>query len=269
MTLEVQIISYGAEGLKRVGEMTLPEVAGVRYFVSFQNPERQKYDIPASISTRKDVEVYEHFTKGSNINRNVAMSRGDSDLILFADDDLHYSAQGLKAVIAAFEKDSELDYATFMHTGGDNKWFPDYEFDLGQKEPKGYYMTAFELAVRRRSLPKDMRYSAHFGLGMPVFGTGDDSVFFLRLQKSKLKGRFFPIVIVHHPNITTGNRKATPTVLRTQGAYIRLKYGTVEGLLRLLRDVPRRNASLWSSFYHMMKGFVLIPKYLNQDGTDR
>lgn len=269
MTLEVQIITYGAEGLKRVGEMTLPQIEGVRYFVSFQNPQREKYQIPATISGRKDVEVYEHFTKGSNVNRNMALSRGDSDIILFADDDLHYSAEGLKALISAFEKDPALDYATFMHTGGDNKKFPDFEFDLSKKEPKGYYMTAFELAVRRKSLPEDFRYSANFGLGMPVFGTGDDSVFFLRLQKSNLKGRFFPIVIVRHPNITTGNRKATPTVLRTQGAYIRLKYGTFEGFLRLLRDVPRRNASLWNSFRHMLHGFILVPKYMNHDGTDK
>ncbi len=269
MTLEVQIITYGAEGLARVGEMTLPRVEGVRYFVSFQNPERQGYEIPASIAARDDVEVFEHFTKGSNVNRNVALSRGDSDMILFADDDLHYTADGLRAVIDAFEGDSTLDYATFKHSGGDNKFFPDYKFDLGKKDPKGYYMTAFELAVRRSSLPGNMRYSAHFGLGMPVFGTGDDSIFFMRLQKSSLKGFFFPIEIVRHPNVTTGNRRATPAVLRTQGAYLRLKYGAFEGLMRLIRDVPRRNAPLWSSFFNMMKGYIIIPKYLNQDGTDK
>lgn len=268
ITLEVQIITYGSEGLRRVGEMTLPEIEGVRYFVSFQNPEKKEYEIPKSIASRKDVEILEHHTVGSNINRNMALSRGNSDIILFADDDLHYSSEGLKAVMNIFDKDPSLDYATFIHTGGDNKIFPNFEFDLGGKEPKGYYMTAFELAVRRRSLPRQFRYSAHFGLGMPVFGTGDDSIFFLRLQKSSLKGRFFPVEIVRHPNITTGNRTATPTVLRTQGAYIRLKYGAFEGFFRLVRDVSRRKASPWSAFRHMLKGFIIIPKYVNKDCSD-
>lgn len=269
LSLEIQIITFGPEGLARVGTMTMPQLPGLRYFVSLQNPDRLPIEVPATLARRDDVEIHEHYTRGSNVNRNVALSRGSSDIILFADDDLHYNAEGLKAVIKAFEDDPALDYATFIHTGGDNKSFPDHSFDLSGKDPKGYYMTAFELAVRRRSLPADMRYSNHFGLGMPVFGTGDDSVFFMRLQKSCLKGRFFPIEIVRHPAITTGNRAATPTVLRTQGGYLRLKYGMAEGLLRLLRDVPRRNAPLHSSLAHMLKGFFVVRKYLNADGSDR
>ena len=39
MTLDVMIVTIGADGIKRVAAMNLPEVEEVRYIVSWQMPD--------------------------------------------------------------------------------------------------------------------------------------------------------------------------------------------------------------------------------------
>ncbi len=259
MTLEVQISTYGRDGLERVGRMALPRMDGVRYFVSFQNPDCEPYTVPESLAHRTDVEISEHRSRGLSANRNHALSRGNSDIILIADDDLSYNPQGLQAVIDAFETHPWLDFATFKYSGADAKTYPTESFDLSQREPKGYYVSSIEMALRRESILADMRFNENFGVGTPRFGACEDSIFLLNLQRNNnLRGRFFPIVITQHCGPSTGRRRATPSVLRAQGAWLRLRYGAVMGLVRLVRDVSRRNAPWPKALWYMVEGYFSV-----------
>ena len=104
MTLEVQICTYGLDGLQRAAQMTLPAVDGVRYRICMQNPDGAVIELPEALR-RPDVDFFQHPTRGLSLNRNAALDRAEADIILIADDDLHYSDAGLRAVIDTFAAD--------------------------------------------------------------------------------------------------------------------------------------------------------------------
>lgn len=257
MMLEVLISTCGPEGLERTAAMHLPRIEGVRYLVSAQLPV--PVQIPAALD-RTDVKVVFTPTRGLSVNRNHALAHATGDVLLIADDDLEFDPDGLRQIIKVFEADAFLDFAAFRHTGGDGKWFPSQGFSFADKEPKGYYLTSFELALRRTSLPSDIRFPENMGVGTPCFGAGEENVFMLLMRRRGMNGRFFPITVACHPAFTTGAREATAAVLRGQGAWLRLRYGVAEGFLRLLRDVPRRNAPALKSLRFMADGFIRAKK---------
>ena len=265
--LEVQISTFGPNGLKRVGEMALPRVAGVRYLVSLQNPDNLSLTVPSSLD-RPDVEIFEHADRGLSVNRNAAIEHSDADVILIADDDLEYTAEGLSYVKRVFDENPSLDFATFCYDGDDRKVYPEYEFDIKAKLPSGYYLTSFELAIRRRSLG-GLRFSPHMGVGAPLFGSGEENVFMYKLTLKGLKGRFFPKVSTIHAGLTTGSRGATARSLQGQGAWLWIRYGWLEGFLRLMRDVPRRNAPLFKALRYEVRGFFLAYKYFHANCEEK
>ena len=268
MVLEVQICTYGIDGLARVSVMRLPAVPDVLYTVCLQNPSKEKYIIPEALM-REDVRILEHESVGLSNNRNFGINNSVGDIILIADDDLNYEAEGLKAVIETFERHPELDFATFRHTGGDKKIFPEKEFDFSRKEPKGYYLTSFELALRKNSIPEQIRFSVHLGIGAANFGASEEGVFLLRLIRSGLTGAFFPIDIVEHVGKTTGSRKPSCLFLRALGAYFWIRYGWVEGLARLVKNSFRYNHSYLKNLLNLLNGFVRAHYYFHKDGSDR
>lgn len=267
MILEVQICTFGAAGLARVATMQLPEVPGVRYMVSLQNPDGDSVDIPQPLR-RSDLTVFQHPTRGLSINRNMAIDHSDADIILIADDDLNYTARGLETVLDTFHLNPDLDFATFMHTGADNKRYPEGQ-ELKLRLPKGYYLTSFELAIRRSSLPPDLRFSPNMGIGAPLFGAGEENLLLMRMIKKGLKGRFVPEVVVEHPGLSTGMREATPAFLRAQGAWIRLYYGALRGAPRIILDAARRNAPYFKALFYLSVGFIRSFAYFTSDGEEK
>ena len=267
MTLQVLISTYDQVGVDRVAKMFLPELENVTYLVSVQNPQKKQIRYPDSI-IRKDITISETESKGLGLNRNHSIDESTGDILLISDDDLVYTEKGLKAVIHTFEENLDIDIATFRYLGGDNKIYPDYEFDLFH-EPKGYYITSFEVAIRKSSIPKNIRFSRYLGAGNSKFSCGEENLFVYRLLKAGLKGRFYPITIVEHPELTTGSREATAGTLRGQGNWLRLRYGIFMGYLRLIRDISRKKAPWHKSLFFMTQGFILSYFYFTKDGKDR
>ncbi len=267
MTLEVLIATFGIEGIERVAKMDLPRINNVSYLVSLQNPYKEAIVIPQNLR-RCDIRVCETASIGLGRNRNNSIINSIGDILLIADDDLVYTEERLLSVMRVFESHPELDFATFRYEGGDNKHYPDFEFDLAV-EPKGYYITSFEIALRRKSLLESLKFSDIIGVGNNVFGAGEENLFVYRIIRAGMKGRFFPLTIVHHPGLTTGCRQASLSSLRGQGNWLRLRYGTIMGYLRLIRDIPRRNAPWYKSFFFMTQGFILSYYYFTKDGIDK
>lgn len=255
MTLEVLICTYGNEGINRVAKMDLPEVDGVKYLVSWQTNEFQLL-LPDELH-RKDLRIYTSTSKGLSNNRNHALKKASGDICLIADDDLSYTTEQLKAVINTFDTNPNIDIALFKYSGDDNKQYPDYEFDL-KKEPKGYYITSFEIAFRRNSIPSTLKFDSRLGVGtsMPA---GEEAIFIHQALKEGLICRFFPITITHHPKLTTGSRKPSPGVLQANGVIVAVKYGVL-GMLRLpiiaWRLSRQRNAKIFPAVHNLFKGYI-------------
>ena len=261
MSLEIQIVTLGQAGVERIASHGLPVVPGAEYLLSIQDPTGAGIILPESL-VRTDIRWTVHGTAGVSRNRNHALEQGTADILLVSDDDLIYSADGLQDVIKAFEEHPECDYITFCYDGPDNKQYPAEAFEFKGRCPRGYYLTTFELALRRTSLHKGIRFSTDFGPGAPYYECGEDTVMMINLLRSGLRGRFEPVTIAHHPTLTTGSRAATPGVLRSEGAFHRLLHGPVLGLAYLLRDVPRKHAPFFTSLRYMIQGFFNLNRYV-------
>lgn len=268
MLLEVQICTFGIEGLRRTSQMELPEIENVIYTICFQNYDSEAVNFKP-FSNRTDVRILEHCSTGLSVNRNFGIENAIGDIILIADDDLRFDIEGLNTVKTVFQENSDLSFATFKHCGADNKVFPHHEFDFSEKEPSGYYLTSFELAIKKSSLPKDIRFSPTLGIGSAMYGAGEENVFLHRLRRKDLKGRFFPVVIAFHDGITTGNRKPTKSFLRSQGVWLWIRYGWMEGFIRIILDILRRKSPYIKNAYYLFRGFFKAHLLFYRDGRDR
>lgn len=254
MILEVLICTYGNEGINRVIEMNLPTVEGVKYLVSWQTDEFNLL-LPDELH-RKDLRIYTTSSKGLSNNRNHALKKASGDICLIADDDLSYTAEQLKSIINIFESNPNIDIALFKYSGGDNKQYPDYEFDL-KKEPKGYYITSFEIAFRRNTIPSTLKFDSRLGVGtsMPA---GEEALFIHQAIKQGLICRFFPVTITHHEALTTGSRTPSAGILQANGVIVAVKYGFF-GLLRLPIIAWRHSKQGYIKFIpalqHLYKGY--------------
>ena len=255
MTLEVLICTYGNEGLNRVAKMNLPTVEGVQYLVSWQTDEFNLI-LPDELH-REDLVIYTTRTKGLSVNRNHALKKASCDICLIADDDLIYTVEQLQAIIETFEKNPSVDIALFRYSGGNNKRYPNQEFDI-QKKPKGYYISSIEIAFRRNSLPPTSQFDTNFGVGtaMPA---GEEFIFIHQAMKLGLKCHFFPITITHHEGLSTGSRQYTDGILQANGACLAIGYGLL-GVLRIpimaWRISRQGKAKIFPAVQHLFKGYI-------------
>ncbi len=216
--LQVLIVAYGADGIRRVAAGAHPAVSGVEYLVSWQKAE---CEIPSELE-RPDFRIVRTTTRGSASNHNNTLRLATAPLLLLADDDLSYSAEGLRGIIDAFDRHPDCDILTFKYDSDCPKRYPEIEFPI-TKAPKGYYTTMFEIAFRRASLPENVRFNEHFGVNCD-FCAGEEDLFLHAMLESGMKGRFIPETICFHPGPTTCDRKPQRELLEAKGAvFTRLK----------------------------------------------
>lgn len=270
MTLDVLISTLEHDGIQRVIAMDLPVVDNVRYIISWQLPDTDNFpgEVPAEL-IRNDVKVFQLNNRGISANRNNAIEHSTADICLVADDDLKYTPQQLAQVIATFEENPEVELATFRQSGGNNKKYPDYSFDLKER-PKNYHITAFEIAFRRDTANGELRFNELFGPGPHLLQANEEGIFIHQALCKGVKCRFFPITIVHHEGITTGYRKMTPGVLMAEGAYIGIVFRNT-ALLRIplfaWRNSRRGLTKIFPAMRYLWKGYIYGKRYFNHDGS--
>lgn len=255
--LEVLISTLGRDGIERVARMVLPRVDGVRYLVSWQKPEGE---LPQSLN-RTDLSVYRTSSLGISSNRNDAFDVSTAELLLIADDDLNYTEERLRSVISTMDAHPEVDLATFRHDGGDGKTYPECEFDL-KDWAKNYYVTSFEIALRRHVVfgENRVRYDVRFGPGAPRFKASDEAFFVDDVVKAGYNCRFFPITVVTHPGKTNSHRYLTSAFLESQGVYIRSKYKWYSAWVRIplvaWRHYKARRYTLFPAIWFLFRGWT-------------
>lgn len=269
MKLDVLICTMGRDGIERVVAMNLPRVRNVSYIVSWQMPEA---DSPRTVPhelLRDDISVSIIGSRGLSKNRNNSIRQSSADICLIADDDLRYTPDGLTAVIETFEKNPDMDVATFRFSGADGKWYSDREFDLAKPE-KGYYPTSFEIAFRRARIAGKVEFNEQMGLGAPQLHSGEEAVFIHQALCRGLNCRYFPVTITRHAGLTTGLRKLTAGVLMGQGACFSITH-PVTGLLRLplfaWRNYRCGRTKLFPAMHRLLRGYIYGKRNFNHDGT--
>lgn len=220
--LDVMICTLGHDGIRRVAEGSHPRMKGVRYIVAWQVPDGDE-ETPEELR-RDDFMVAKTPTRGLSRNRNVALSHATAPLLLISDDDVDYTEEGLGRVIDAFDANPDCDILTFRYVSAKApKYYPDGSCDLSHPA-KGYYPTSFEIAMRRESLPPELRFDENFGIGA-TFPSGEEDLFLHDALSHGLRGRFLPTDICRHDGDTTADRlRRSPSLIEAKGAIVPLLY---------------------------------------------
>lgn len=255
--LDVAIATWQPEGILRVAAMNLPRVPGVRYVVSWQlaGPDPA---IPASLAERRDVFICFTNERGLGANRANACRHCNAEVILTADDDLTYTPRQLRSVIDTFHRNPEVDLAAFRFNGSTTQ-YPDQECTLSLPLPKNYYISSVELAFRRRVLDR-ISFDPDFGIGAPVFQSGEDSKFLLDALKAGLKCTFYPVTICTHDHPSTGDRPLSKGIALASGRLIRMQY-PLSWAPRIVLNAWRntkKGGNFFPSLYHMFRGALLV-----------
>lgn len=261
MKLEVLICTHGAAGIARLAEQgVLPRIDDVGYLISWQTPDCENAVVPEALR-RPDVRVVTTPTRGVSNNRNNCLDNAVGPLCLMSDDDLDYHPEGIKAVIDRMESHPECGFGLFEYDGPDEKYYPPEEYVLAGRFAKNHYLTEFEVAFRLDVVRKSgVRFNPCFGVGNDDYQSGEGVFWLHELMRIGVTGRFFPIVIVTHKNLSTGSEDGVlPGVLKAEGAYISVAY-PLTALPRLALVAWRRSRSFGGSplrhLYYLSRGYL-------------
>lgn len=264
LTLDLALITYGIDGINRVVAQNLPSVDGVHYVVSWQ----RSGDMPIPDSLlRDDITIARTDSRGAAVNRNNAIDHCTADIILFADDDIIYTAEQLRQVIGTFENNPALDLACFMATHPSGPQYPASECPLGDPLPKGYWVSAYQIAYRRERLG-DLRCHPDFGAGAQRFVGADDELFLLAAIRRGFNCRFIPVNICIHPDLSTGTTATlSPGNLRAAGCYITLAYHRSFAprlFLKAWRISRKHQSGFFRAIRYLTAGSIAAPSILHR-----
>lgn len=217
-SLQILISVYGTAGISRLLKAKHPKVCGIEYLVNIQGVSEEDVKELRHRLDRDDFQLFHSTSIGVSKNRNELIEKATSELILFGDDDLDYYAENLPLIIASFNSHPEADLLTFRHDSDvQDQVYPTETFDL-RKAPKGYFVTCFDIALRRKRLPEYVRFDERFSIGTR-FAQGEEDIFISDIKRANLNARYIPTTICFHPGATTYTRlRYTPEYIFTKGA---------------------------------------------------
>jgi glycosyltransferase involved in cell wall biosynthesis len=158
--LDILICSLN-KGIVRVDEMlNLPDER-VRYIVSYQYTDERYLDlIPKELLQRSDVTIYKHRGQGLSANRNLALEKATSELVMFVDDDTHIDKESFDVIFQLFEKNEDLDIAFFQastYNGVLLKPYPNEEVFI-KGMPDNYSISMIEMVCKREKIQGKLRF---------------------------------------------------------------------------------------------------------------
>lgn len=308
--LQLQVCTLGLQGLERLARTQRPQVDGVEYLVSCQLPIEKSAQASANeaaqasanevaaqaIATnqaevlqmaseelkaflqRKDVKLHIIHSRGVSKNRNNALSLATAPLSLLSDDDVDYTAEGLQAIIQAFEQAPQADVISFQFWQGEKpnqgeqqnqgekqnqKFYPDKAFHH-QHPPKGFYISLIEIAFRTKKVQAHCRFNENFGIGAEHFPSGEEDILLKDMLKAGLNCVYEPICICSHPSLSTGTRRfADPAFLQCKGAIFSYIHPNT-WLLRLVKGAitegRKKRVSPWIFLSNTLKGVCLAKR---------
>lgn len=192
-----------------LGADRLPKLAGLQYSIFIQGDA-----LPDSLDLfRDDIRLVLTTGHGAARNRNAALADVSTPLLLFADDDLTFSAQGLTKLAKRFEDEPDADFVCLRladETGQPRKRYsPDGTrvrwWNCGK-------VGTPELALRPAAfVAKGLTFDSRFGAGMPDY-LGDEYIFLCDALRAGLRGRHVDLTVASHPALSSGTRQALDTM---------------------------------------------------------
>lgn len=240
LTLDI-LISTIDDGIRKVPHMLLPFCEGVTYVVSMQyTDERHLNDIPNELQQRADVRMTTLQGKGLSRNRNHAIHAAKADVLLIADDDVQFDADGIAQLRRAYSEHPNFDVLLCqLHNteGQPLKFYPQTAIAYNEARRQGYYPSSCDISMRRCAVVDKLSFDEHFGLGTDTFGCGEEDIWLHDAVEMGLRVEYMPIRIGQTPAATTGTRFLTDvSVQRAKGAVFAHCYGRCEALWRITKE---------------------------------
>lgn len=218
--LQVLICTIGQEGIMRVCNSHLPEVEGVEYLVTWQQPN-EPISVPQKLALRDDVKVLINQSEGLSRNRNMALQAATAEYLLIGDDDVGYLAEGLTSVIEAFDElpGADVICGRYVSRGKHVKTYP-LDVIEAKHSPKGWYPSSIEIAIRRKGVGGSTPFNENFGAGSrTLFQSGEEAVWLADVRSKGGTVMLVPIDFGTHDAVSTGERDgASLSFVMTHGA---------------------------------------------------
>ena len=253
--LQILIATY-ARRVEAIEPSRLPQIDGVEYLISCQNPEGLGLDT-SKLAARADIRIFFFADNGVSVNRNHLLDLATADYIQISDDDLIYRAEGIEKLIETFDADPDIDIVTTRAVTPEKHVYPLDRHDINKK-CRFYHPIAFEIALRRKSLADSgIRFSPLFAFGAPYLLAGEDDVFFNHCLRSDMTGVFRNIIVSEHPGYTTCVRSAgDPGVIRAKGAIMPFVRGYFAALIRLPLEAYRAKVPFFKALLYLGQGYI-------------
>lgn len=222
--LEIQICTFGQQGVDRVASNNYPSLPGVKWLISVQTDpcEPGKTVVPDTLADREDIEVIIHNDKGLSRNRNHALDfNSDTPYVLIGDDDVVYYKDGITRLIQTFKNHPEVDIVClqYLSQGKPAKLYSEKPFNL-RRPPRGWYVSSIEIAFKRK-IAERVRFNEHLGIGSDCLIAGEETVWLHDALKAGYNGLAVPVVIGEHNNESTSERlKVSQDYLLAYGAVL-------------------------------------------------
>lgn len=186
----------------------LPSLPGLHWQIFVQSPPPNGPPQPAPPNlARSDITLTPTTGKGAASNRNAALKTIHTDFLLFADDDLDFSAPGLQALLSRFETAREVDFLCARLS--DETGAPRKRYSADGQSVRWWNCGKVgtpELALRPdRFRACGLAFDTRFGAGMPDY-LGDEYIFLCDALRAGLRGRHVALTLASHPAQSSGTR---------------------------------------------------------------
>ncbi|QLE86118.1 glycosyltransferase family 2 protein [Shewanella sp. Scap07] len=262
-TLSVLVSTYNAR-LLMLDSVLLEENPLIHYIIVHQHTDGVDYSnyVSKLNSTRSDVTYIQSFSKGVTKSRNIALSKVESEYGLFMDDDVELPMDLFSTIIESFKVRPECSVLTFQAAEiGNVQLLKDYSEKQAIHNrlsilKVGTIEVAFRVSDVRAS---DVKFPEYLGAGTNLPAC-DEPVFLARLMSKGLKIGYMPLIIAHHPKLSSGKVFEDESSLVCRGVAFRDIFGNMAAIpmlflfyLKNRKKFKLRNRSAFLSLY---KGYL-------------
>lgn len=185
--LQVQVVTVGQK------DFSLLEKMNIQSDVIIGNQGMEVNSVASTVFRGHTVTMYSWNEKGVGLNRNNLILRGDSEIVLFADDDVVYDDGYAEIILKAFDDHPEADGITFDVIPIPETINPD--LNKTWHRIRWYNCLKYgspRIAIRSKVLKeKNIYYSLLFG-GGAKYSSGEDSLFIHQLIQAGVKMYAYP-----------------------------------------------------------------------------
>ena len=236
---------------ERAANIQLPRVQhDVEILVLIQNPHGI---LTPDIPSREDIRVIDVPSQGVAKSRNAAIREARGEYLIFADDDIVFIDEGLRAAVLHMEQHScDLTLGQAIDEQGNlRKRYPQSQEKLTRFNSAR--AATYEMAIRIDAVrASGVLFDEDFGAGVPNY-LGDEYIFIVDLLKAGRSADFVPITFAIHPEVSSGSGWGSQRDLSARSKV----FGRVFGLW-----APFVRAAFISRHFREVKSLAAIVRFI-------